>query len=260
VRVTTGRLTAVAIGVPIVLASAGLATFSMVGQLARASEHHEATYPWHGGAVSLNTSAGNVRVEIGTGAQVGVSYTEHFQLQRPTISSSASANGVQLNTRCPGGVLGNNCEVNYVLTVPATAVLTLHTGDGAIRVTGGSGADSFDTGNGDILFENVSGDVVAHTGDGGIGGDGVRSKSVHASTGNGGVRIDWSVAPLTVDATTGDGRIALTVPQGAGPYRVSTHTGAGGVHVTVPTDAAATATITAQTGNGGIVIGVAPAS
>jgi hypothetical protein len=41
---------------------------------------------------------------------------------------------------------------------------------------------------------------------------------------------------------------------------MSTHTGDGGVHVTVPTDPAATATITAETGSGGIVIGVAPAS
>jgi len=260
VRVTTGRLTAVAIGVPIALASAGFATFSMVGELSRASEHHEETYPWHGGAVSLNTSAGSVRVEVGTNTQVGVSYTEHFQLQRPTISASTSATGVQLNAKCGAGVLANNCEINYVLTVPATAVLTLHTGDGAIRVIGGSGADSFDTGNGNILFENVSGDIVAHTGDGGIGGNSVRSKSVHASTGNGGVRIDWAVAPLAVVATTGDGRIALTVPQGGGPYRVSTHTGAGGVHVTVPIDPAAIATISAQTGNGGVVIGVAPAS
>ena len=257
---TTGRLTAVAIGIPIALASAVLAAFSMVGQLARASEHHEATYPWHGGAVTLNTSSGSVRVEVGTGTQVGVSYAEHFELKRPTISSSTSANGVQLNARCAGGVLGNNCDVNYLLTVPAAAVLTLHTGDGAIHVIGGSGADSFDTGNGAILFENVSGDIVAHTGDGRIGGNGVRSKSVHASTGNGGVNIGWAVAPLTVVATTGDGGIALTVPQGGGPYRMSTHTGDGGVHVTVPTDPAATATITAETGSGGIVIGVAPAS
>lgn len=259
-KVTTGRLTAVAIGVPIALASAGLAGFSMVGQLSRASEHHEATYPWHGGALTLNVSSGSVRVEVGTGTQVGVSYTEHFELKRPTVSSSVSANGVQLNARCAGGVLGNNCEVNYVLTVPATAALTLHTGDGAIHVIGGTGAGSFDTGNGTITFENVSGDIVAHTGDGGIIGNGVRSKNVQASTGNGRVRIDWAVAPLTVVATTGDGSIDLLVPQGGAPYRTSTHTGDGSAHVTVPTDPAATATITAQTGNGGIVIGVAPAS
>lgn len=259
-KVTTGRVTALAIGVPIALASVGFGTFSMVGQLARASEHHEATYPWHGGAVSLNISSGSVRVEVGTGTQVEVSYTEHYELQRPTISASTAANGVQLNAKCVGGLAAFACEVNYLVTVPPTAMLTLHTGDGAIRVIGGSGADSFDTGNGNILFQNVSGDIVAHTGDGGIGGDGVRSKTVHASTGNGGVRIDWSIAPLSVVATTGDGRIALTVPQGSGPYRTSTHTGDGSVHVTVPTDPTATATISAQTGNGGIVIGLAPAS
>ena len=259
-NVTTGRLTAVAIGLPIALASAVFAAFSMVGTFSQASEHHEATYPWHGGVVTLNTSSGSVRVEVGTSTQVGVSYTEHFQLKRPTVSSSTTANGVQLNAKCAGGVWGNNCQVNYVLTVPATAALTLHSGDGAIRVVGGSGADSFDTGNGAILFENVSGDIVARTGDGAIGGDGVRSKSVHASTGNGGVSIDWTVAPSTVVASTGDGRIEVGVPSGTGPYRTSTHTGSGSVHVTVPTDPAATATISAQTGNGGIVVDVTSAS
>ena len=196
-----------------------------------------------------------MRVEVGAGTQVAVSYTEHYELNRPIISSSTSANGVQLNARCAVGVLGTNCAVNYVITVPAAAPLTLHSGDGSIRVVGGSGADSFDTGSGGITFENVSGDIVAHTGDGAIIGDGVRSKGVHASTGSGQVRIDWAVAPSSVAATTGDGGIQLLVPQGSGPYRTSTHTGDGSVHVTVPTDPAATATISAQTGSGGIVIG-----
>jgi len=251
-------VTAVAIGIPIAVASAVFAALSMVSTFAQAREHHEASYPWHGGAVTVNTNSGSVRVEAGTGTQVGVSYTEYFQLKRPTVSASTTADGVQLNAKCPSGI--SACQVNYVLTVPAAAALTLHSGDGAIRVGGGSGAGSFDTGNGAILFENVSGDIVAHTGDGRIGGDAVRSKSVHASTGNGGVSIDWLVAPRTVVATTGDGRIELGVPQGSGPYRMSTHTGDGSVHVTVPTDPAATAAITAQSGNGGIVVGFAPAS
>ena len=232
----------------------------MVGQLSRSSEHHEVVYPWQGGAITLRTSSGSVRVEIGTSAQVQVSYTEHFQLKRPTVTSSVSTSGLQLTAKCPAGVFGNNCDINYVVTVPATANLVVHSGDGAIHVIGGSGAGSFDTGDGDISFDSVSGDIVARSGDGTISGDGVRSKSVQASTGDGGVHIDWSVAPSTVVATTGDGGIGLVVPPGTGPYRISSHTGDGGVHVTVPTDPAATATITAESGDGGIDIGVAPAS
>jgi Putative adhesin len=224
VRVTTGRITAVAIGVPIALASAGWGAFTMVGLLSQGSEHHEATYPWHGGVVDLTVSSGSVQVEIGTGTQVRVSYTEHFQLKRPTVSSSVSANGVQLSAKCAGGVFGNNCDINYVLTVPATATLTLNTGDG------------------DVTGARLS------------------SRQVEATTGDGDVRLGWSVAPSRVVASSGDGDINLTVPTGSGPYRTSTNTGDGGVHVTVPTDPAATATITAQTGDGGIVIALAPAN
>ena len=223
-KVTTGRITAVLIGIPIALVSVGFAAFNMVGLLSHASEHHEVTYPWHGGAVNLTVSSGTVRVEIGTGTQVHVSYTEHFQLKRPTISSSVSANGLQLNAKCPGGVFGNSCDINYVLTVPATATLTLHTGDG------------------------------------GVTGAQLSSPQVEATTGNGNVHLDWSVAPSRVVATSGNGNIHLTVPTGSGPYRTSTNSGDGSVHVTVPTDVAATATITARTGNGGIVIGLAPAN
>lgn len=223
-RVTTGRLTAVAIGVPIALASAGWGAFSMVGLFSQSSEHHGATYPWHGGAITLSTSSGSVRVQIGSGTQVGVSYTEHFQLQRPNVSASVSANGVQLTAKCAGGALGNNCDINYVLTIPATANLSLHTGDG------------------DVTGAQLS------------------SRHVEATTGDGDVRMQWSAGPADVVATSGDGDIRLTVPTGSGPYRVSTNTGDGRVQVTAPSDPAATATITAQTGDGGIVIGVAAAN
>jgi hypothetical protein len=256
--VTGGRLAALAVGLPFVVGAAVVGAFTVVGDFAQTSERHVASYPWSGGGVTLRTD-GNVTVEVGSSPQIAVTYTEHYQLKKPTVTSATSGAGLQLTAKCPGGIFGSNCAINYVLTVPATATLNLHSGDGDIQVNGSTAALSLDSGDGGIEFDNVTGDVVAHTGNGGISGAQVSSRNVQASTGDGGIHITWSMAPTTVVATTGNGGIHLVVPQGSGPYRTSTHTGNGSAHVNVASDLSAASSIAAETGNGGITIGY-PAS
>ena len=258
--VTGGRLAALAVGLPLVVVAAVCGAFSVVGDMAQTSERHVASYPWNGGAITLRTD-GDVTVEVGSGPQIAVTYTEHYQLKKPSVTSATSGGGLQLTAKCPGAVVvfGSNCAINYVLTVPATAALDLHSGDGDIHVNGSTAALSLDTGDGDIEFDNVSGNVVANSGDGDISGSQVGSKNLQATTGDGGVHVTWSVTPTTVVATTGDGGIHLVVPQGSGPYRMSTHTGDGSAHVSVATDPTASPSITAESGDGSITIGY-PAS
>jgi len=257
---TSGRATALLVGIPFVLAAAGWGAFSMVGQFAQTSEHQAASYDWNGGEISLQTSSGYVHVVVGTGTQVGVSYSEHYQLKKPTVTATTSADGVQLNAKCPGGIFGNNCEINYTLTVPASAHLVLHSGDGHISIADVTGALSLDTGDGGITLDNVSGDIAAHTGNGGIGATRLRSTSVQAATGDGGIDLDWLVTPKNVTVRTGNGGIKLDVPQGSGPYAVSASTGNGGRQIDVPTDPSASSKITAHTADGGIHLAFASAT
>ncbi len=258
--VTGGRVAALAVGLPFVVGAAVLGAFGVVGGFAQTSERHVASYPWNGGTITLHTD-GSVTVEVGSGSQIAVTYTEHYQLKKPSVTSATLGGGLQLTATCPGAVVvfGTSCAVNYVLTVPANAALDLHSGDGDIHVSGSNAALSLNTGDGGIEFDNVSGNVVAHSGDGGISGTQVGSKNVQASTGDGGIHIDWTVAPTTVVATSGDGSIRLVLPQGSGPYSTSTHTGDGSVHVSVVQDSGAASLITAQSGDGSITIGY-PAS
>jgi DUF4097 and DUF4098 domain-containing protein YvlB len=240
-QLTSGRLAAVVIGIPMTLALAVFGAFNLVGTFARTSEQHTANYAWQGGAISVKTSAGTIRIQVGTGTRVGVTYTEHYELRKPTVAATMLNGGLQqLTASCPGGVFGNNCEINYVVTVPASASLVLHTGDGDVHLAGTTGTISVDTGDGDV------------------DGTQLHTKTVNASTGDGDIQLEWDAAPTDVEATTGDGDISLVVPQGSGPYKVSAHTGDGGTHVTVPQDQSATASITADTGDGGIRI--SPAS
>ena len=252
---TGGRLATMAIGLPIAIVAAAGCAFSVVGMFARASEQHTSGYDWHGGTISVNDSSGSVRIQAVAGSQLSVSYTEHYELKRPTVSATTTGGGLQLTAKCPGGLLGNNCEVNYVLSVPASAALVVHTGSGGLHVIGATGTQTLDTGDGGITLENVSGAVTAHTGSGRIHGSQLRSASVQASTGDGGIQVDWATAPTTVVATTGSGGVHLVVPRGSGPYRVATHTGSGGVNVRVATDPQSTSSISVQTGDGGIDVG-----
>jgi len=247
-------VTAVLVGVPFVLAAAGWGAFSVVGTFAHASEQHQASYDWNGGEISLSVGSGRVTVEAGAGSRVDVSYTEHYELKKPTVSAATADGGLQLNAKCPGGIFGNNCAVNYTLTVPASAHLVVHTGDGTVRISGMVNGVSADTGDGGIHLTDVGGDVVARTGDGGIDATRLRSTSVQAETGDGGIRLEWAIAPTSVTATTGDGGIVLAVPSGSGPYNVSATTGDGRAQVNVPTDKASSSSITAHTGDGGILI------
>jgi hypothetical protein len=253
---TGGRLATLVIGLPVAIVVAAMGGFSAVGWFANASEQHSAGYDWHGGPITVSDSSGSVQIQAVAGSHVSVSYTEHYQLTRPTISATTTAGGgLQLTAKCPGGLLGDNCEINYVLSVPASAALVVHSGSGGLHITGVTGTESLDTGDGGITLENVSGAVTAHTGSGGIHGSQLRSASVQASTGDGGIQVDWATAPTTVVATTGSGGVHLTVPTGSGPYRVATHTGSGGVNVQVATDPQSASSINVRTGDGGIDVG-----
>jgi hypothetical protein len=254
-RITGGRVLAVVIGIPLVIAASGDAAFNLVGLYAHTSEHHQVSYPSQGGEISLQTSSGNVDIVVGTARDVGVSYTEHYQLKKPTVTSTTSGGGVQLVARCPGGLLGNNCEINYVLTVQANALLAIHTGDGHISSTGTNGSQSFDTGNGGVTLIDVGGAVVVRSGNGSINGTSLLATSLEATTGNGGISAAWTTAPTSVDATSGDGGIDLVVPAGSGGYRVSATTGDGSTTIAIPNDPAASSSIAARTGDGGITIG-----
>lgn len=252
---TTGRITALAIGLPLVLGVVGFQAFDMVGLMAQTSEHHEATYPWHGGEIALDISSGGVTVVTGDNNTVGVSYTEHYQLKRPTVSATPAAAGLQLKARCPGALFSNNCYINYTLTVPSSAKMTIHTGNGGVRVADLTGALSVSTGAGGVNLTNVSGDLVAHTGDGGVNATGLRSSALQVHTGNGGINLQWASAPTSVSVTSGNGGVQLTVPAGSGPYRVTVSSGNGGRDVSVPTNPSASSSITVHTGNGGIRVG-----
>ncbi len=218
---TPGRLTAVAIGLPFAAAAVLWSGVSAVALLARTSSHHQVTYPWQGGKVSVQSGSGDLRVVEGDTNNVIVAYTDHYWRKEPSVRVQQAAGGaLTVSGKCGIEVTGN-CSTNFVVTVPRGAPLDLQTGDGSIH------------------------------------GDGLANDNVRAASGSGSVSLGWSVAPSSVTVHTGDGSVHLTVPASSGPYRVSASTGDGGKHVNVGTDPNSPRTISVETGSGSISLGYA---
>jgi hypothetical protein len=225
-----------ALGVPLMLAAIAWSAFTLVGIFARTSEHHHVSYPFAGGSILLNVGNGNVQIRGGDTSRVDVSYTEHYGLKHPTVSGASTASGVSLSGHCPGGLFGQNCAINYVITVPKAAALQLRVGDGSLTLQG------------------VGGPIVAHTGDGAIHGSQLSSKSVDATVGDGSVHLEWVTGPTRVTSRVGDGSVNISVPRGSGPYAIQ-HSGSGSSNIAVATDPAAASTMDLHVGTGSIRVG-----
>jgi hypothetical protein len=218
-RSTPGRIAAVAIGIPVLLAGIGEGALSVTGALARTSENHSASYPWHGGTLTVKSSDGDLTVRRSSSAStVQVTYTEHFGLRKPTVTGKATATGVDLSAKCPGSFYSSYCSVDYTLLVPDGVPLRIEAGDGSI-----SGVE-------------------------------LRSTEVNVTSGDGSISLQWAVAPKQVGISSGDGSVNLAVPVGSGPYAIDEKSGDGTRNITVKQDPTAPRTMRLRTGDGNIAI------
>jgi hypothetical protein len=234
---TPGRIAAVAIGVPVLLVGIGQGALNVTGLLARSSENHQVSYPWHGGTLTMKADDGDVTVRRSSSVStVSVSYTEHFGLKKPTVTGKVTAGGVELSSKCPKWISDDYCSVNYVVLVPAGSQLKLKTGDGRVSL------------------EGVDGTVTVDSGDGRIEGSELRSANVSASLGDGSVSLQWDSAPTRVEASMGDGSIHISVPSGSGPYAITKHMGDGSSDIGVAVDPKASRSMLLEMGDGSLSV------
>ncbi len=79
------------------------------------------------------------------------------------------------------------------------------------------------------------------------------STSISASTGSGGVDLEFASAPDLVEVSTGSGSVEITVPEGTYAVAIDTASGSETIEGVVD-DPAAERTITVDTGSGGILV------
>ncbi len=143
-------------------------------------------------------------------------------------------------------------SVNFTVRIPAGVRVKAATGNGDVSVVGAGSEVSATTGNGQVNVSGTTGEVTASTGNGRIVVDGARGP-VEASTGNGDVRVTTSLGPVTASSgngdidvamdrieasssmnfSTGNGRITITVPEGFGA-ELESNTGSGSISSDFP--------------------------
>jgi len=141
-----------------------------------------------------------------------------------------------------------NISIDYDIEAPADATLNAATGSGNIIVdSSGQGDATVQTGSGNIEVKGVHGALKAQTGSGEIKIAGTPSSAWKLETGSGSIELATGNAPMTVNATTGSGRISTEGSamqtssdedhhhyhaqlNGGGP-EVSVVTGSGSIHI-----------------------------
>ena len=101
---------------------------------------------------------------------------------------------------------GDDDDIDYVLTVPATMDLELRASDGDITVDGSRGEVNVRTSDGDIIIRGGSGRVFAYASDGSITAEGVSGR-IRLQSSDGDITVEGASGDIEIDAT--DGTIEL---------------------------------------------------
>ncbi len=147
------------------------------------------------GRIDVRPSAGQV-VEIVAHktARAGSVEAAREALDRIEIAEDASARGIRLETKAPrtAGMLSRvNQQVDYEVTVPAGAEVTLRTVNGGILLDGLGGRIEAETTNGGITARDIAGPISASTTNGGVEVELTRlaDAGVTLSCTNGGIKL-----------------------------------------------------------------------
>ena len=240
-------------------------------------------------SVNVQSYGGDIRV-VGDPRARGVKVTEMVQYdpsQEPAPVVTDTVSNGQLTLAAPACDT-SNCSVGLTLTVPSRVTVTAVSDGGNVSVSGVAGA-TLDSGSGTVLATSVAGPLVVTSGGGdqflagirgvlrtdsgggdvtlqGItgpaatmstdGGDltalGLAAQSAILSADGGEARIEFAIAPGSVDVTTDGGNATVVVP--GGPYAVTADSGGGPESVGILTSPTARDSLTIITGGGSLAI------
>lgn len=198
-------------------------------------------------SVRLDLEAGSVTLRGDAGAsEVSIERTLDYTGSLPGGQTHRVEDGVLVLSGC-----GRRCSANYSVDLPAGLPVTGETSHGSI-VLDSTGRVDVRTSNGSLTLSGIDAKIDARTSNGAITGTRLGgTDGVVVETSNG--SIDLSLAsPQDVRATTDNGRVLLTVPEGG--YRVHAQTDLGGTDVSVPDDPDAEFELAATSSNGRVTV------
>jgi len=187
----------------------------------------------------VDTSDANIRIDPSDANQISATVTTRgwgIGTNGITIEEHQNGDSVDIQVRFPHHWMSiGNRNVLIEIRAPRTSALNLHTGDGAIDVTGIIGDITADTGDGHIKVLDANGNLRATTGDGHIQVRG-RFDALYLKTGDG--RIDATAqSGSTLSGAwalrSGDGSVTLRLPD-AFAADLDIHTSDGHINLGFP--------------------------
>ena len=250
---TRGRVLALIIGVPLVLAVIGWTALTAVAFAGQGSYPVNLDVRAPGGTAGVSVDSADMTVVPGTAGHLRLTGTAHYSVVRSSVTWHRTRSGVTVTSRCrfPTGV----CSADLTVAIPAGARALLSDGSGDMTLRGLTGPVTAGSGSGNIDGSGLSGPrVTLDSGSGDIAITGLTSLDVAASAGSGDISLVFTKVPSRVRVSTSSGDVSVVLPRGPTLYRVSADTGSGNRSIGVPTSSASTHVITVSTGSGDISI------
>jgi len=203
-------------------------------------------------AVEVEVESGQVAVVAGAASGAVVTRARRYIGAKPHGDDRVIDGVVHVNARCRVVRLG--CETDYRIEVPAGVPVKVRAERGSVSISGMTGMVEVDAGAGDVRLDRTRGPVKVTTSAGDVDGVDMVAAFVDATTGAGRVRLTLAEPPGRLGLRTGAGAIDVGLPAVSGGYRVEAKAGAGRVDVGVEQNPEAARIVTANSGAGRISI------
>jgi hypothetical protein len=251
-RLTTGRLAALVIGIPISLAVIAWSALTLVALLSLDSFQVHRSFTPSASQLSVTVDSGDLTLIASGDSQVHLTGIAHYGLVRPTVDVTTTGASVSVTVHCPWFVAGE-CSVDLTVAIPPRIEVTASTDTGNLTSNGLDDL-SLQTDTGDLQVDGGSGFLHLSSQTGDITGVAIDAPRVTTNAQTGNISLDFAQAPTNVSAQDQTGDVTVTLPAGGTPYAVSAHTQTGDTNVEVPTNPASTNEISASTATGDVTV------
>jgi DUF4097 and DUF4098 domain-containing protein YvlB len=234
IRMTPGRIAALAIGVPVALAIIGFTSFSWVAQLGQASFPVSYSIPVSDHHLTAQVD-GNITLRQAQVSNAELKGTARYSLFRPTVTQNGST--VSFNCRFRLG----NCSLNATLEVPEQTAMSLSTSGGDVSVAGFTGNLKLNTSGGHLTAGDLTGQLLQISTGGGdvdasvlnspgqvqVNSDGghvtVSAMAAMATvrSGGGDVNLTFTQVPSNLQIISDGGHVTVVLPHGNAKYDIS---------------------------------------
>jgi hypothetical protein len=290
-QMTPGRIAALAVGVPFVLALVGWTSYGFVALAGQASYPISQAIPLHGDGVTATIGGSDLTLRQGGVSTPELAGTVHYSLFKPSLTVTQAGADTSVNFNCRNNT--GTCDLNATLQVPSRIGVTLSTEGGNISVpvftgsvellsgggdvTSGSlgGTVQMQTDGGNLSADSLSGSLNLRTGGGDLNANTVSGGSLQATTGGGNldvqamadpdatlgssggdVTLTFTQVPRNLQISTSGGNIVVVLPSGSTAYDLQTNADGGNTSVShsVPTDSRSSDSLTLDSEGGDITV------